>query len=54
MMYKVFAVEGGYQVFWCPSAPTHYNDCIPYSTKVYTHKQAAYRRCKQLREKQKV
>lgn len=49
-MFKVFPVEGGYQIFWCPSAPKHYQDRIPHDGKVYTKKQAAYRRVKQLRE----
>lgn len=54
-MYKVFAVENGWEIFWCPSAPTHYNDKIAYDGKVYTTRAAAYRRVKQLndaREKQ--
>lgn len=50
-MYKVFPVEDGFQIFWCPSAPLHYNDKIPYNNKVYPQKQAAYRRCKQLNER---
>ena len=49
-MYKVFAVEGGYQIFWCPSAPIHYNDKVPYNDKVYTTRPAAYRRVKQLND----
>jgi hypothetical protein len=49
-MYKVFPAEGGFEVFWCPSAPIHYNDKIPYDGKIYSKKQAAYRRCKQLNE----
>jgi hypothetical protein len=49
-MYRVFEVEGGYQIFWCPSAPVHYADKVPYDGKVYTKRQAAYRRCKQLNE----
>lgn len=49
-MFKVFEVEGGYQIFWCPSAPKHYQDRIPHDGKVYSKKQAAYRRVKQLRE----
>ena len=61
-MYKVFHIEGGYQIFWCP----HYLDdtstarteeeqnaiilaeARPYSKKVYPQKQGAHRRCKQL------
>ncbi len=53
-MYKVFAVPGGWQIFWCPSAPTHFNDKIPYDDKVYTKRQAAYRRCKQLNEQRDI
>lgn len=49
-MYKVFLVEGGFEIYWCPSAPTHFSDKIPYDGKVYSKKQAAYRRCKQLNE----
>jgi hypothetical protein len=48
--YKVYKVEGGYQIFWCPSAPVHYADRIPYDGKVYSKRQAAYRRVKQLSE----
>ncbi len=50
-MYKVFEVPGGYEIFWCPSAPIHFNDKIPYDGKVYSKKQAAYRRLKQLNER---
>lgn len=49
-MFKVFPVEGGYQIFWCPSAPMHYADKIPHDDKVYSKKQSAYRRKKQLQE----
>jgi hypothetical protein len=49
-MYKMFEVEGGFQIFWCPSAPVHYNDRIPYNGKVYSKRQAAYRRLKQLND----
>jgi hypothetical protein len=49
--YKVFHVEGGYQIFWCPSAPVHYADKIPYDGHVYPKKQSVYRRLKQLNEK---
>lgn len=49
-MYKVFEVERGWQIFWCPSAPIHYNDKIPYDGKVYSKRPAAYRRVKQLNE----
>lgn len=57
-MYKVFPVEGGYQIFWCP----HYLDKDarteeeklaekrPYSKKVYSKPQAAQRRKKQLND----
>ncbi len=50
-MYKVFEVEGGYEIFWCPSAPIHYNDKIPYDGKVYPQRPGAYRRVKQLNDK---
>lgn len=47
-MYKVFPVEGGYQIFWCPSE----HERQPLNrVKVYTHANAAYRRCKQLNQK---
>lgn len=49
-MYKVFQVEGGYEIFWCPSAPTHFNDKISYDGKVYSTRPAAYRRVKQLND----
>ena len=49
-MYKVFQVEGGFQIFWCPSAPIHYNDRVPYDDKVYSTRAAAYRRVKQLND----
>jgi hypothetical protein len=49
-MYKVFEVEGGYEIFWCPSAPYHYNDKIPYDGRIYAHRAAAYRRVKQLND----
>jgi hypothetical protein len=48
--YKVYPVEGGYQIFWCPSAPVYYTDRIPYDGKVYSKRQAAYRRARQLTE----
>lgn len=48
--FKVYPVEGGFQIFWCPSAPKHYQDRIPHDDKIYTKRQAAYRRVKQLRE----
>ncbi len=51
-MYKVFEVEGvGFQVFWCPFAPTHYNGKVPYNDRVYPQRQGAYRKCKQLNDK---
>jgi hypothetical protein len=49
-MFRVYPVEGGYQIFWCPSAPMHYSDKIPHDDKIYTKRQAAYRRKKQLDE----
>lgn len=57
-MFKVFKVkimedgklEDRYQIFWCPSAPMHYQDRIPHDEKVYKQRQAAYRRKKQLQE----
>lgn len=52
-MYKAFAVEGGFEIFWCPSAPIHFNDKIPYDGKVYPQRQAAYRRVKQLNDRLK-
>lgn len=58
VMFKVFKVkamedgklEDRYQIFWCPSAPMHYQDKIPHDEKVYKQRQAAYRRKKQLQE----
>lgn len=49
-IYKVFKVEGGYQIFWCPSAPVHYADRTPYDGKVYPQRAGAYRRVKQLND----
>lgn len=49
-MYKVYEVTGGYQIFWCPSAPIHFNDRTSYDGRVYKHKAAAYRRVKQLND----
>jgi hypothetical protein len=49
-MYKLYQVEGGYEIYWCPFAPIHFNDRVPYDGKVYSTKQAGYRRCKQLNE----
>lgn len=52
--FKVYQVEGGYEIFWCPSAPLHYQDKIPHDGKVYKHKQAAYRQVSKLRAKLKA
>lgn len=52
-MYKVFKVEGGYEVFWCPSAPVHFADKIPYDGKVYKQPAAAYRRVSELSKRLK-
>ncbi len=52
-MFKVFKVEGGWEVFWCPSAPRHYQDKIPHDGKVYTEKSAAYRRVAKLKQQLK-
>ncbi len=49
-MYKVFKVEGGWEIFWCPSAPVQFTDRIPYDGKVYSKRPAAYRRAKQLND----
>lgn len=51
--YKVEQVEGGWEVFWFPQAPTHYQEKIPVDGKVYTAKQAAYARKKKLEGKLK-
>lgn len=48
--YKVYEVEGKFEIFYCPHAPLHYNDRVPYDGKLYSKRQAAYRRCKQLNE----
>jgi hypothetical protein len=50
--YKVYKVEGGWQIYWCPSAPTHYADRVPFSDKIYPYRPAAYRKVKQLNEGQ--
>lgn len=57
-MYRVFKVPEGFQVFWCPSAPMHYNDREPYidpknaeKRGIYTKRQAAYRRAAELNKK---
>lgn len=57
-MYKVFPVEGGYQIFWCPhyldkearTEDERFADSRPASKKVYPQKQGAGRRCKQLND----
>lgn len=49
--YKVFKVDGGYEVYWCPSAPMHYADKISVDGRVYPQKQAAYRRRDALKKK---
>ena len=46
--YKVFKVEGGWEIFWCPSAPLHYDDRKVYDGKVYPQRPGAYRRVSQL------
>lgn len=52
-MFRVFKVDGAYQIFWCPSAPLHYEDKVPAEPwkKPYSTKSAAYRRCAQLQDK---
>lgn len=49
--YRVFEVEGKFEIFYCPSAPLHYNDRVSYDGKLYSKRQAAYRRCKQLNQR---
>lgn len=50
--FRVFHVEDGYEVYWCPSAPLHYEDKIPANSgKVYTKKQAAYASKDRLKKK---
>lgn len=53
-LYRVFKVgsktDPRYEIFFCPSAPLHYDDRRPYDGRLYTTKQAAYRRCKQLNQ----
>jgi hypothetical protein len=49
-MYRVYRVKGGFQIFYCPSAPRHYNDKVPYDGKVYTKQQAAYRKIAHIRK----
>jgi hypothetical protein len=53
-MYKVYEVEGGWEIFWCPSAPIHYNDRVPYDGKIYSKRPAAYRRVKELNDRLKA
>lgn len=53
-LYRVFKVGDQYQIFYCPSAPIHYNDRVPYNGRLYPKRQAAYRRCKQLNEQVKM
>lgn len=52
--FKVYPVEGGYEIFWCPSAPMHYQDKVPHDGKVYSTRSAAYRRKAQLSEELKA
>jgi hypothetical protein len=58
-MYKVFPVEGGFQVFWVESPGTEplavprpvftpSDEACKYAP--YVHRQAAYRRCKKLND----
>jgi hypothetical protein len=52
-MYKVFQVEENpdrWEIFWCPQAPIHFNDRVPYDGKKYSTRAAAYRRVKQLND----
>jgi hypothetical protein len=51
-MYKVFRVAEGYQIFWCPSAPLHYDGRVSYDGRIYPKRQAAYRRCQQLSQRE--
>lgn len=51
--YKVFKVKDkdgvdGWEIFWCPSAPVHFDDRKVYDGKVYPQRAGAYRRVKQL------
>jgi hypothetical protein len=48
--YKVYKTGEEYEIFYCPYAPLHYNDRVPYDGKLYSKRQAAYRRCKQLNQ----
>ena len=57
-MFKVFRVpyekngkvKEGYEIFWCPSAPMHYQDKIPHDGKIYVYRQSAYKHMKKLRD----
>lgn len=44
-MYKVFPVEGGYEIFWCASE--HEKQPLN-NPRIYSKRQAAYRRARQL------
>lgn len=46
-MYTVFSVEGGYQIFWCPSEHERKPLNNPH---VYPQRQSAYRRAKKLND----
>ena len=46
-------IAEGYQIFWCPSAPMHYQDRVPHDGTVYKQKQAAYRKMSKLRKELK-
>lgn len=46
-MYKVFAVKGGWEIFWCPS---EHEKVALNNPKVYSTRPAAYRRAKQLND----
>ncbi len=53
-MYKVLKVQGGYSVFWIESPDTEPR-LVPHTNELgevvpYTHRQAAYRRCKKLND----
>ncbi len=53
-MYKVLKAESGWSVFWIESPDTEPR-LIPHTNKLgqvvpYTHRQAAYRRCKKLND----
>lgn len=49
-MYKVFKVEGGYQVFWVSEDEVRIADG---RVKPYPSRQNAYKRCKQLNDERK-